>query len=479
MSASLLTMGGIAALVATGWTQVKNVFSYVSSFILVGAELGDIGTKHMTYYLRENWKLLPSGLQLYISEIREFRDRKNRTIVWRMPALKAIYHRNKRVLFVSGSKTGMKITYIRGTVNLDKLQIEAAAYWDKYSDTCNDDAVKNSRYMVFDIMGDEGNTSSRRKRNSDDLGETAPASDSSISTADAVYLNTSRDVPINYTLDEFNWRQVDDPFASLYYSPEVLKYIKQAKRWSEMRDWYIERKLMWRRGWMLHGGPGTGKSSLARATAQAMGIPIYRFHLATLTDQEFIRQWKDMSTSCVALMEDFDNVFHGRINITKDKLLNFDTVLNCISGVDARTGIFLIVTTNDLSKIDPAMGVVWGEEGARSGISTRPGRIDTVIEVGNMNAENRRKLASRILIDCPEEVEPLVLAGEDVSPVQFEEMCAQRALVLMEEREFGVPPTEPTSFRDEIVSAVETYHSEVFIKLQVPSPEKLAAFAKI
>jgi len=438
MSPSLLTMGGIAAIVATGWSQVKNIFSYISSFILVKATLDDHASPVLTYYLRENWKLMPSGLQLYKSKTLKFRDNEQRTVLWRLPALKAIYYNKRAFLFLSGSMNGMHITYLRGTLNLPKILMEAGVYRDDYSNKATSKLSRN-RYWVSDVMGDSAETESKTKRGRGGVSanETEPASGGDSSLSD-VHFQSNRDVPLSHALEEFNWSQESDPFESLYYSPEVMKYIGQAKRWANMKEWYDARALQWRRGWLLYGGPGTGKSSLARATAQAINVPIYRFHLSTLTDAEFVREWDNMQSPCVPLLEDFDNVFHGRKNVTKNQLLNFDTVLNCISGVNSKSGIFLIVTTNDITKIDPAMGVTWGEDGVRSGISTRPGRIDTVIHVGNMTIENRRKLALRILADTPEEVDAMVEAGAEVSPVQFEEMCSQRALVLMEEREFAV-----------------------------------------
>lgn len=124
------------------------------------------------------------------------------------------------------------------------------------------------------------------------------------------------------------------------------------------------------------------------------------------------------------MFEDIDTVFNGRENITAHKSLTFDCVINAISGVDAPDGIFLVVTTNRLEFIDPAFGVASSVEG----VSTRPGRIDTVLYLGNMSVPNCRKLANRILADWPEDVEAVMAehAGK-VTPVQFQEICLQKA----------------------------------------------------
>jgi len=59
--------------------------------------------------------------------------------------------------------------------------------------------------------------------------------------------------------------------------------------------------------------------------------------------------------------------------------LTFDCLLNCLDGVERADGIFTVITTNDLSKIDPALGLPRQLPTARRsssarapGASTRP-----------------------------------------------------------------------------------------------------------
>ena len=54
--------------------------------------------------------------------------------------------------------------------------------------------------------------------------------------------------------------------------------------------------------------------------------------------------------------------------------LTFDCLLNCLDGVERTDGIFTIVTTNDISKVDPALGQPRKlPDGTTEFISTRPG----------------------------------------------------------------------------------------------------------
>ena len=128
----------------------------------------------------------------------------------------------------------------------------------------------------------------------------------------------------------------------------------------------------------------------------------------------------------MALFEDFDTVFHGRENVygkptladqiagampnaaqngnTASALevgkLSFGCLLNCIDGVDKGGGIFLVITTNHVEKLDPALGQPRkNPDGSVEFISTRPGRIDKAIELGYMEREDKKRLARRIFFD--------------------------------------------------------------------------------
>ena len=192
-------------------------------------------------------------------------------------------------------------------------------------------------------------------------------------------------------------------------------------------------------------------------------MPIYVYNLAELTNHELMRSWSEMQVNvpCIALLEDFDNVFHGRENVSRrsgllpmmlggDKKddgqgdgprssmalspLTFDCLLNCLDGVERSDGIFTVITTNNISKIDPALGQPRKlPDGTVEFISTRPGRIDKAVELTWMETEDKKLLAQRILCDYPREYEKMLVfldkfADLQETPAQFQERCAQIAL---------------------------------------------------
>lgn len=434
MELNLLATGGLAAAAVGFWQQIKHCFAYVSSFVIVSAAIEHPLVTPIAAHLKTKWQPLPSGEFFYVGLIYPFRDRNRSVIVpFRVRGTRSVYCRKWQFVVASGGSHTMTMWSLRGLVDFDHIVSDAL---DEYEVRCEaqsqfDTVIEaSSRFYVEKIVGREkgmfaGNSQGNPEYGGPTSSESAtpsPSAPPGHSGVDA-YLDAS----FKYERDRYIYSSAVDPFEGLYFSPKITSYIEQAGRWLQMGDWYLERQLPWRRGWLLHGPGGTGKSSLAKAVAQKLKIPVYQYFLSTLSDQEFIRYWADMATPCVALFEDFDTVFNKRTPLTEHKSLTFECVLNQISGVSSMNGVFLIVTTNHIDAIDEAMGVSCD----RDGVSTRPGRIDTVIEVGAISRENRVKMAQSILRDWPGAASVLVGAGEGATPIQFQEMCIQRAFELL------------------------------------------------
>lgn len=207
---------------------------------------------------------------------------------------------------------------------------------------------------------------------------------------------------LHWTAEEVGACHNDDPFR-IYALDESSREARQDfARWVTLGAWYKERGIPWRRGHLYYGPPGTGKTSLARALAQEANMPVFSFDLSTLSNAEFCMEWREMqeSTPCMALLEDIDGCFNGRVNITGEHGggLTFDCLLNSIGGIESCDGVFVVITTNNPESIDAAIAQPYGFENGTS----RPGRIDRMFKMGLPTVEQSKEIIIRITGSCSE-----------------------------------------------------------------------------
>lgn len=136
------------------------------------------------------------------------------------------------------------------------------------------------------------------------------------------------------------------------------------------RDWYESRGVPYRRGYLLHGAPGTGKSSLVLALASHFGRPIFVLNLASVRcDDQLIDAFTSASSNCILLIEDVDcagvtgerappmRAIGGEKPGPNDDArgVTLSGLLNAIDGVASAEGRLLVMTTNHRDKLDAAL----------------------------------------------------------------------------------------------------------------------------
>lgn len=134
------------------------------------------------------------------------------------------------------------------------------------------------------------------------------------------------------------------------------------------QKWYAARGFPYRRGYLLFGPPGTGKSSFSFSIAGRFDLDIYTLNLSGVGDGTLMKLFADLPPHCVILLEDVDAAGMGRRdegNAGQTKPgsgVTLSGLLNVLDGVSSQEGRVLFMTTNHIEHLDEAL--------------IRPGRID-------------------------------------------------------------------------------------------------------
>jgi hypothetical protein len=428
---SNLGMMGIFAGITAAWGQVKALIDRFTSVFVVTAVLENTTAEAVYCYLWDNFKngrladKRFSSLWTYVKP-----NKRRQAIATEMLGSSSVFYRGWRFIFVSptvksqdgspGNTNTITIKYLRGSMDLNGFIVEAMDAHNDYLDN-NKSRTKNKRvrYYVKKVFGSLG-----RQPSTDD-GKQPKAIKGSSSNSEI-----SRDVrPLKWSKDQLGSPVPPSPFAALSYPPDIMEVIEDLRFWRASRKWYFDHILPWRMGILCLGGPGTGKTSMIRAVGQELDMPVHHYDLGTMSNEEFSREWQD-TLSCapvIVLFEDFDRVFNKADNVQSNKTgispLTLDCLLNCVGGLEQANGMLLFITANDPTRLDEAIGLP-----NMKGESTRPGRIDKIITFRELNDEQRKSIANRLLKEYPELINETIAAGAGETGAQFENRCGQLAL---------------------------------------------------
>jgi hypothetical protein len=428
-----LSITAIIAAIAAFFNQVKQFFRHVSGLVLFQKKvIGGLCTP-VGMYIRNEMHKLPSGISTFQSIYGNIGDSsRNSYIPFEMPATTGLWRCEHGTFLISVNPSTINIVSLRWLSKPQEL-IKSALRFQEGLTAQAEEGMGN--YYVTQIMGSAGDMMADYRDGNPRRGQRNATIESDASSAPPIGVDSDQawggidtrvDKSFMYEQSQYiKNRQGKDPMRGLFFDQPVHDLINEMKRWFKQREWYEERGIPWRFGVLLHGPGGTGKSSLAKVVAQTLGIPLQQFYLNTLTDREFMDNWDRMPTPCVVALEDFDTVFHGREPVTVHKSLSFECVLNKISGISSVNGVCLMVNTNHIEHIDPALGQI-----DENGRPTRPGRIDRILELRYSSPKVQRDLAEYVLGGWASDLVETAIAqgGDGITAAQFQSLCIQMAL---------------------------------------------------
>ncbi|KAJ7775610.1 P-loop containing nucleoside triphosphate hydrolase protein [Mycena maculata] len=156
--------------------------------------------------------------------------------------------------------------------------------------------------------------------------------------------------------------------------------LSDAREFLESENWYNMAGIPHRRGYLLYGEPGTGKSSTIHALAGELGLEIYFISLASpgIDDYSLAKLISHTPSRCILLIEDIDCAFPSRDDGDEDEEIEpvidkdakpvgrsnptpprsnvtLSGLLNVLDSVSSEEGRLTFATTNHIENLDSAL----------------------------------------------------------------------------------------------------------------------------
>merc|ERR1712021_66765 len=202
-------------------------------------------------------------------------------------------------------------------------------------------------------------------------------------------------------------------------------------------EYYEEMGIRPPKGVILYGPPGTGKTLLAKAVANQTSATFLRVVGSELIQKylgdgpklvrELFRVAEEHAPSIV-FMDEIDAVATKRYDTTsggeKEIQRTMLELLNQLDGFDSRGDVKVIMATNRIDSLDPAL--------------IRPGRIDRKIEFPLPDEKTKRRIfnihTSRMTLSTCVKVDEYILAKDDLSGADIKAICTEAGLMALRER---------------------------------------------
>merc|ERR1719246_422999 len=208
------------------------------------------------------------------------------------------------------------------------------------------------------------------------------------------------------------------------------------------------------KGVIFYGPPGTGKTLLAKAVANETSATFLRVVGSELIQKylgdgpklvrEMFRVAQEHSPSIIFIDEidavgtkRYDSTSGGEREIQRTML----ELLNQLDGFDERGEVKVIMATNRIESLDPAM--------------IRPGRVDRKIEFPLPDEKTKRRIfqihTGRMRMSDDVDLEDFITSKDKLSGADIKAICTEAGLLALRERRMRVCNTDFKSAKENVL----------------------------
>jgi len=208
------------------------------------------------------------------------------------------------------------------------------------------------------------------------------------------------------------------------------------------------------KGVILYGAPGTGKTLLAKAVANQTSATFLRIVGSELIQKylgdgpRLVRQLFQTAAEnapSIVFIDEIDAIGTKRYESTsggeREVQRTMLELLNQLDGFDDRGDVKVIMATNKIDTLDPAL--------------IRPGRIDRKILFENPDQHTKRKIfllhTSKMSLNEDVNLEEFINQKDDLSGADIKAICSEAGLMALRERRMRVQMADFQAARERVL----------------------------